>query len=101
MTTIRALSIIDSLREGWYDSPITYNKKRAYFECESYQHSAIGEIRRYLMDHNKEDPIKVVDDFCYMVDDFACKTKNSTASFMFSVYYDVATDIMDALLGMS
>lgn len=101
MSVITALSIIDSLREGWYDSPFIYFQKKIEFEYKSYQHSAIVEIKRYLMEHNKEDPIKMLEEFRYQMDFFACETKNPTANFMFSVYYDVATDVMDTLLGMN
>lgn len=101
MTIIRALSIIDSLREGWYDPPMTYLQKRIEFEYKSYQCSALEEIERYLTKHNKEDPIEMLEEFRYQMDCFACETKNPTANFMFSVYYDVATDVMDTLLGMS
>lgn len=101
MTTIRALSIIDSLREGWYESPILYFQRKIEFEYKSYQHSALEEIKRYLIKHNKEDPIKTLEDFRCQVDCFACETKNPTANFMFSVYYDVTTDVLDTLLGTS
>lgn len=101
MTTRRALSIIDSLREGWYGPPILYFQKKIEFEYKSYKHSALEEIKRYLIKHNKEDPIKMLEEFRYQMDCFACETKNPTANFMFSVYYDVATDVLDTLLGMS
>lgn len=101
MTVNRALSIIDSLREGWYESPILYFQRKIEFEYKSYQHSALGEIRQYLIRHNKENPIKMLEEFRYQMDVFACETKNPTANFMFSVYYDVATDVLDTLLGIS
>lgn len=101
MSIITALSIIDSLREGWYISPMIYFQKKIEFEYKSYQHSALDEIKRYLIRHNKEDPIKILEVFRYQMDDFSCRTKNPTANFMFSVYYDVATDVLDILLGMS
>lgn len=101
MTINRALSIIDSLREGWYGSPMLYFQKKIEFEYKSYQHSALEEIKRCLIRHNKEDPIKMLEEFRYQMDCFACETKNPTANFMFSVYYDVATDVLDVLLGMS
>lgn len=96
-----ALSVINDLRDEWYKPPSSYyHRKRIEFERQSYTRSAMDEIRFYLMGHENENPITAVEDFRYMVDCFACKTKNGEANFMFSVYYDVATDILDVLLGM-
>lgn len=94
------LSMIDELRDKWYKPPTSYHLKKAYFEYQSYKRSAMDEIRFYLMEHENEDPITAMENFRYMVDHFACNTKNGSANFMFSIYYDVATDVLDVLLGM-
>lgn len=95
------LSVINDLRDEWYKPPSSYyRRKRIEFEHQSYARSAMDEIRFYLMEHENENPITAVENFRYMVDCFACETKNGGANFMFSVYYDVASDVLDVLLGM-
>lgn len=100
MTANQALSAIDSLRKGWYHPPTRYYIKKGEFEYESYKCSGIDEIKLYLMRHKGEDPIMTVERFRHMMDDFACEAKTSSANFMFSVYYDVATDVLDVLLNI-
>ena len=95
------LSVIDELRDEWYKPPMRYyHRKRADFEYQSYKRSAMDEIKFYLMEHENEDPVSAVEEFRYMMNRFACETKNGGVNFMFSIYYDVATDILDVLLGM-
>lgn len=101
MHTKQVLSIIDSLRDGWYDPPYSYKIKKMNFILKSYSRSAMNEIKLYLMENNQKDPISALEDFRYLVDHFACDTENADANFMFSVYYDVATDVLDALLTMN
>lgn len=100
MTNHYILSVIDTLREGWYDPPTSYQMKKIDFEYASYRRTALDEIKFYLLEEKKEDPIKMIEDFRQMMDDFACQTKNGTANFMFSTYYDTATDVLDVLLSM-
>lgn len=99
MDMTSALSVVDTLREGWYDPPTNYYQKSGMFEYESYKCSGMDEIRQYLIEHLNEDPIKMVEEFRHIVDDFSCRS-NPAANFMFSVYYDVATDVLDVLLSM-
>ena len=95
------LSVINELRDEWYKPPSGYyRRKRAEFEQQSYARSAMNEICFYLMEHENENPITAVENFRHMVDCFACETKNEDSNFMFSVYYDVASDVLDVLLGM-
>ena len=95
------LSVINDLRDKWYKPPSCYyHRKRIEFEQQSYARSAMNEICFYLMEHENENPITAIENFRYMVDCFACETKNGGANFMFSVYYDVASDVLDVLLGM-
>lgn len=95
------LSVINELRDEWYKPPTSYyRRKKADFECQSYKRSAMDEIKFYLMEHENEDPVSTLEEFRYMMDCFACETKNGGANFMFSIYYDVATDVLDVLLGM-
>lgn len=96
----KALLIIDKLQKESYKAPTTYyNQKIINFEYQSYNYSAINEIRDYLTEHKNEDPIKAIEDFRYQMDCFACESRTGVANFMFSIYYDVATDVLDELLG--
>lgn len=95
------LSVINDLRDEWYKPPSSYyHRKRIEFEYQSYARSAMDEICFYLMGLENENPITAMENFRYMVDHFACSTKNGSMNFMFSIYYDVATDVLDVLLGM-
>lgn len=98
MTTKQALSVVDTLRIGWYDPPYNYHIKKESFLLKSYSRSAMDEIKFYLMEHEKNDPIASIENFRNMMNEFACK---EIGGFMFSTYYDVATDILDVLLSMS
>lgn len=95
------LSVINDLRGEWC-KPLSsyYHRKRIEFEQQSYARSAMDEICFYLMEHENENPITAVENFRRMVDCFACETKNENSKFMFSVYYDVVSDVLDVLLGM-
>lgn len=100
-----ALSVIQEVKQKWYESPVKYYNcnsalKKVDFEYQSYKRSGINEIILYLLDHTDQKPIDAVEDFRYLMDKFACETKNGGANFMFSIYYDVATDILDVLLSM-
>lgn len=95
-----ALSAIDKLINDYYSPPTSYyGQKKINFLIKSYEYSAINEIKKYIKENNKtEDIIGLLDDFRYKMDCFACESSNGDASFMFSVYYDVATDVLDYLL---
>lgn len=94
-------SVIDDLKNEWYKPPSGYyHRKRIDFKQRAYSKSAIDEIRFYLMEHEEEDPIIAIENFRNMVDSFACDAKNSETKFMFSVYYDVASHVLDILLGL-
>lgn len=93
------LEIIDNLKEKDYQAPISYYRlKKASFEYRSYCRSGIEEIKDCLRKYPDQNPIAVIEWFRHQMDMFACKTKNGGANFMFSVYYDVATNILDELL---
>lgn len=98
MNIIKTLSIIDKLEKECYKPPETYAQKRSIFIYQSYKRSAIEEIKKYLKEHKKENPITALEEFRCKMDYYACKTENGNANFMFSVYYDIATDVLDTLI---
>lgn len=93
MTLEKALSILDTLKKGWYSRPTNYMAKNSFIQ-QSYSRSAILEIERYILKHKDQDPSYALDDFRKMVDDLACKT----GSHIYSIYYDTATDILDTFI---
>lgn len=102
MTMKEALFIIDSMRSEWYDEPATYYQKRDLFSQQSYAKSAMDEIIMYLIQHENENPIDALDDFRRMMNEFCRNAKNEfevNRCYIFSVYHDVATDVLDVLLG--
>lgn len=96
-----ALLIINELEEEWYKPPEEYfHRKKIDFEYQSYKHSAIEEIKRYLLEHKNDSPFESIDDFRHMTDTIACNTGNEKTNFRFSVYCEVATDVLDVLSGI-
>lgn len=94
-------SIIMEMEDEWYKPPERYyGRKKISFEEQSYKHSAIEEIKIYLLSHINDDPIECLEGFCHDVDTFAACSKNATANFMFSIYHDVAVDLLDVLVSM-
>lgn len=90
--------IIDEMTKEYYSPPTTYNIRSDIFMYRSYSHWAIKELREYLISRIDEDPICVVEEFRYKMDFYSCHTKNKNSDIMFSIGYDVATDILDVLL---
>lgn len=100
MTSNKALIIIDSHIRRYYLKPVkTYGMDRFQYREADYKNWAATEIRKYINEHRKSEPINAVEDFRYMMDHLACAAKDAKRSYMFSVGYDVATDILDVLLG--
>lgn len=98
MTTKNALSAIDTLRLGWYDPPTLY-RSNTLFKYQSFRASGLNEIIKYLKERMDKNPISSIEEFRNMMGDFACGGSDS-ANFMFSVYYDTATDVLDMLLNI-
>lgn len=79
-----------------YIQPKSYsNKDLADFKFCSYANWALDELYMFIFLRKEENLIDVIEDFRMMVDDFACNATSGDANFMFSVAYDVATDILD------
>lgn len=96
-----ALSVIDTLRKGWYNPPYSYRIRKSIFASKSYSSAGLREIELYLTEHESEDPIIALENFRHMMDDFSSRAKSDSAKFMFSTYYDVAGDVLDVLLPFS
>lgn len=94
------LSVIDTLEKGWYEPPFSYDQKRDRFVYASFSHSAMEEIKLYLKQYIEIDPIESIENFRHLMDSFCCRAGNDAIKNMFSIYYDVATHVLDVLLGM-
>lgn len=73
-------------------------KNRAILAQGSYCHWATEEIERYIAQNKGRPIIEVIEEFRHRMDCFACNAKTAEANFMFSVAYDVATDMLDEVI---
>lgn len=96
----KLMRLIDEmLYRGWYQEPSTYyGTTKLTFMMTSYKHWALNELRLYALSHLEEDSVTCVEKFRSMVDCLACDAKTSDSNFMYSVCYDVATDVLDMML---
>lgn len=95
------LAQLRNMRAKYYKVP-TYNPKsqrqKILFQYDSLQRSAMNEIIDYLTEIPWDDVIENLEDFRSKMDDQACKAKTSESSYLYSVYYDVATNVLDEVL---
>ena len=81
------------------DLPEPGLKGKGYvFLQESYTRWAAEELLKDILENESVDPVIVVESFRKKVDRYS--TMNTNTSYMFSVAYDVATNILDILLGI-
>ena len=93
------LLFLNDLKIERYTFVHTKKTKPIDLEYHSYMRSAIDEIKRYILESEDQNTFKILDDFRCLMDDFACSASTPNAGMMFSVYYEVATDVLDILLG--
>lgn len=93
------LSIIDQIYIDFFkrDFKDFAKSKRINFEYRSYSRWALNEIRQYIIKYRNKDPIEVLGEFKYKMDQFACESK-SEANFIFSIAYDITELVIDELL---
>lgn len=68
------------------------------FEYRAYRLAGLEEVKKFIMEHENLGAMTAVELFRSKMDDFACRTNSPNAHFMFSVYYDTATDVLDTLI---
>jgi hypothetical protein len=83
---------------GYFYKKPTYRSKKSTFLYNAYAKSGLNELWWYIHSHSGENTIKKVENFRHDVDTFSCIAKNPETSYMFSVYYDVATQALDLML---
>lgn len=81
-----------------YDFIINKNMRKEDFKIRSYAKSAIKEIQSYLEEFPDSDPIEVIEDFIYLLDDKMCGTNNEDTYFMYCIYHDICDDIRNLLI---
>ena len=70
--------------------------KRSRFNQRAYSRWAANEVLGYVQFRKDIPPIQAVEEFMSKMDKFACS--NPKNSYIFSVAYDVAADILDLLI---
>lgn len=103
MTTSYIFERLDELIREEYSVPKDWSMKGGddiLFQYQSYKNWAVNEIKVYILAHPELGVREAVEDFRTLMDDLACRVKTGDASFIFSVAYDTATDILDWLLNL-
>lgn len=94
---IRAISV---LQEYIGDMPEPRKKcKKQIFLQETYSRWAAEEILRCIQENKSRPPVAVVEEFKDRMNHYSLMNPNS--SYIFSVAYDIAMDILDIFLAMS
>lgn len=91
------LKEIDRMIVEWYPPPDTYFMKDIMFRYRSYCHWAIIEIRKCIIKSSPNLVIETLEKFRYKMDNLACSATDGNKNFMFSIAYDVTTDVLDVI----
>ena len=94
----KALTIVEQMRNELYKSPEIYQINSVQFAFQSYRKWAMDELRLYLLIRSDQNPIERIEEFRYQMDIAATSAKTDSCNFMFSIAYDVASDVLDVLL---
>jgi hypothetical protein len=76
--------------------PVHTITKKAHFKQDSYRLWAAYDILRLVEKYPNRRPIELIEDYRYLMNELSCQ--NPRTSFIFSVAYDVAEDILDLFL---
>lgn len=90
--------LLDEMEREDYTPPSSYYMRDDVFMYQSHRHWAIKEIKLYFEERIDQDPLYLIENFRRMVDYYSCKTKVKELDIMYSVAYDVATDVLDVLI---
>lgn len=95
----KALKLIGYHNRKYYKRPFKeYGMDKDLYKEREYKYQAANDILNYLNNHRDWEPLNAIEEFRYTMDTLATATKSSKKNYMFSVAYDVATDILDMLL---
>ena len=70
--------------------------KKSCFKQLSYSKWAANEVLNFVKNRPRTPPVFSVETFASMMDEYACM--NQGTSYIFSIAYDIAMDILDMLL---
>lgn len=98
------LTFIDELADcNWFEGPKRNHMKQSVFWDLSYKHWAMQELRDFCYRAIERNPNRlhtdIVQDFADLMDQYACQSKKSETSYIFSIAYDMAMFVLDMLLG--
>lgn len=68
------------------------------FITQSYRKSCLDELELYLKKHKGDSPILALENFRNQMDSYALQCYGKDANIMFSVYYDVSTEVLDIVI---
>lgn len=84
----------DRLKMYCITTKAALHRKDLYKQC-VYGKWALLEIRQYLLEH-AQDPLELaIEQYRKLMDEYCLQAKNEDTSIMFSVAYDVATEMLD------
>lgn len=87
--------------DEWYKPLPSYHGNKKIFYYVSYMNSALDEIKAFILKHRDQNIVSTMEDFRSLMDDYACEARTPSQNFIFSIYYDVATNILDMVLEMN
>lgn len=95
-------AMLNAIKEYTYDLKYPQKNCRAsYFDQRSYARWAAQECYVWCLSHIDTPIISAVEEFRDRMDDYSTRPHDDRdTSVMFSIAYDVATDILDILLAM-
>lgn len=81
-----------------YPRPIDYKVSPAVFSYHSYSSWAKRELDLYILEHYWLSKEEAIESFRKEMDEYCCRAPTQNAKYMFSIAYDVATNILDRIL---
>lgn len=103
MKMCAALALIDELLDsGWYAKPRYYDGMKRMKETtianQSYRRWALRELGDFLSSCPDHEPIFLLEKYRSVMNDKACNGKTEEFRYVFTMCYEVATEVMDMLL---
>lgn len=89
-------------------SDVLYKTDKKYYEMKhedflnmSYSRCAIEELIDYILEHPEQNIIESIEVFRKTMDDYCCKACGEESKMIFSIAYDVSTNVLDYLLTLN
>lgn len=89
---------IRRLKKIWYPKYEDNKHTPGYLiEWRSYSRFAMEEMVQYIRERPDQNAIVSLEDFRYQSDCRACESNSELKTYMYAIFYDVATDVIDEL----